>query len=1275
MAICKNGIARIRVYAPNGKDSKLFSDILEVYEGDRDQALKTYAYIVSDHYGELNKSNKVDENQEPILSNVLNDISDVFGTLESTKRIAKDTNTKGFKFYGDNKVNKNNIRRARQITSKKKALLKETYKQISVARTEREFKEAYQLSKRASIIKREIENIDSELDAIAMAEIADRDLKSANALLRKTNILSHDLIYIKGVANTWINAIESYFPESPNSTYIMSGEGDSSSEITGFSGFGEIETRADALRRSIERLEKDFINLQLSNETGRKIDIRKEFRNQKDYSSIHPYTMSINRTDNVMFQVVSNINFRLMSDAKEEFFKFEESFDIILKNALSELKKIVKSANPYDIFREKYKDGNQTGNLVRQFNPEYDDAAAIEFKKAVDDGNIEAWKDFYKWFDTNNILLDWRIIFRDRVDSDGDLIYKGKIFDKHDEAKLKASIVELVGEEEYARMYKLAEKNLEEFEMTRELAKDDIYNNPKLATKVEKDKVFENWNKVYSPYYYADVVDNNKPYTQDDIIIRAKGHAYTTVIPRRYHKGSVTETGWYNKDFNNIRNNSAIYKFYNHMLDTLHELNNILPYNVAKGLKDNSIPNLRRSVIDAWFEEGSKGAKKEIMNRLIKSMTAGNSSDLAFAEIDPYTNEIKKNLTINLVKQNNDRINKIYTQKLIAYENKGNKATIEQKRIFKKEATDEVVKDKSFDLGQIIKVYYLTTKMYAKKAQIEDLIRIADNVFKNETEIKRTSDGRAKRNIDGGKIEEKSSADSFTNMKKQWDYWLNYFYGYRTEVEGLSSRKILTEDQKVEKAKIEQLAFELHARFEKGEISVDEYNSDSEKLDRQIVELGGNLSGGKVGRGLLKFVQLKAMGWNAFSGFTNMAFGWIANVTEANDGRVFNKKDLAWATKKVFNSVLKNYSFNLIETEDAKKIRSFINRFDILSETSNEIYQRTYKSSSKTPFAWMKPFNIQNRSEYFNQAPVMLSIMHNTYFNTTKGKIIAYECFNSDGSWNTELGEEPKTEIGKLKTKIAEEIARIHGNYNSENPILANKKLWTTALKQFRTWMFEGAADRFQREMYSEALGITLKGRYKSGFAIFNWAEPKDFKEDELLSFSDVVKNTGFTILQLLRKLTFQNTKFEDKFSEVDAANLRKNLSEFVILMQVAGFIMLLSIAGGDDDDTVAETYVKNYLLNLLFRVQNDIIYYISPSSFEQLTKQSIPAMSLITDATKLVEATIDTAMGKGQITRGIYTGQHKLVRAINRNVPFFNKIQANIGAMKQVYNDITFAK
>ena len=77
MSVCINGIARARVRASNGNNSKLYADMLEVFDGNRDMALRSYAYVHSEQfkviYGDFDKSSfkgKLDENHEPILEDV-----------------------------------------------------------------------------------------------------------------------------------------------------------------------------------------------------------------------------------------------------------------------------------------------------------------------------------------------------------------------------------------------------------------------------------------------------------------------------------------------------------------------------------------------------------------------------------------------------------------------------------------------------------------------------------------------------------------------------------------------------------------------------------------------------------------------------------------------------------------------------------------------------------------------------------------------------------------------------------------------------------------------------------------------------------------------------------------------------------------------------------------------------------------------------------------------------------------------------------------------------
>lgn len=57
--------------APNGEPSKLFSDLLSHYNGNREQAIEAKSKVFSDGFKASNLSTQLDENQEPNIEQVL----------------------------------------------------------------------------------------------------------------------------------------------------------------------------------------------------------------------------------------------------------------------------------------------------------------------------------------------------------------------------------------------------------------------------------------------------------------------------------------------------------------------------------------------------------------------------------------------------------------------------------------------------------------------------------------------------------------------------------------------------------------------------------------------------------------------------------------------------------------------------------------------------------------------------------------------------------------------------------------------------------------------------------------------------------------------------------------------------------------------------------------------------------------------------------------------------------------------------------------------------
>ena len=103
MATCKNGIARARVRANNGNDSKLYANILEIYQGNRDSAIDFYTYLHSEEFksifGDFESSTfkgKLDENGEPYINDIVEVLQDSINTTEfnSPRRIDENTGKK-----------------------------------------------------------------------------------------------------------------------------------------------------------------------------------------------------------------------------------------------------------------------------------------------------------------------------------------------------------------------------------------------------------------------------------------------------------------------------------------------------------------------------------------------------------------------------------------------------------------------------------------------------------------------------------------------------------------------------------------------------------------------------------------------------------------------------------------------------------------------------------------------------------------------------------------------------------------------------------------------------------------------------------------------------------------------------------------------------------------------------------------------------------------------------------------------------------------------------
>jgi hypothetical protein len=188
----------------------------------------------------------------------------------------------------------------------------------------------------------------------------------------------------------------------------------------------------------------------------------------------------------------------------------------------------------------------------------------------------------------------------------------------------------------------------------------------------------------------------------------------------------------------------------------------------------------------------------------------------------------------------------------------------------------------------------------------------------------------------------------------------------------------------------------------------------------------------------------------------------------------------------------------------------------------------------------------------------------------------------------------------------------------------------------FRSWIAEGVASRFESERYDINLGRETKGRWRSYAVVFNDEKFKDMSTIEKLIFN-------------FKALLFKST--QEELSELDAANMRKNAMELAIWVAIS-VIMTALMSGDDDDDDEKRTAATNYVMNLGFRLQTDIEFFISPIAAEKLIQQSVPPLQFVTDLAKFFEAVGKAAQGEDIIKTGPYAHESRLLRRTGKLLP-----------------------
>lgn len=1105
-------------------------------------------------------------------------------------------------------------------------------------------------------VYRKIESIEEDitdlnnLDRLDQIEkYAEKDMRTLEAIFSKSNPSLKDLTIARRIIDIWQQAGD-FRADKPHIFY------DPDEYMSRDKALKDITTMFEKWSKQATSYHARLIDLE-EKATTRKIKEIFPSAATIDYNEALPdmnsfwsNVLDISEVDSVVFQAVHSWVKKANTAARHELDTINKKIESLIEAA---------GLTNFDSFAQTFdnKDQRKTGNLVHRFTQDFLDwekeiqrkrnTAKLTAHKNMN-GYVKANIEFIERLRDNSSFVDTRILFHDPSLTHFPVPTEAQ--KKKEEQRLRS----LLGDKGYELFYEQTKKQIEEYKLQREAQK--VFYAAENQSQEIADEMFDAWEVSNSPYYYADLME--KGY---NLVTYNGKHPYPTM---KYVSIFPKNESQYDIKFKVIESDQKQLDLYNFISDTLQEMKMYLPNQKVSFMQMNTIPFLEKKLMEEWADSNYNPAVlgRGLSDELKKSLRTDDLSTIG-------TSEDKKEIIIHMIHNNQNRINNYIELQDTKYraEHKGVKPSEDQIEEWRREIVSKLAEEKSFDLDRVLKAFSASALNYKHKAMLEDQIVIIQDILDRSMERKENAAGEAMFDKHGNRL----SVKGLENLRKMMDDYLEVVYwGYPSnKPEGKTDKRIYTKEEEIAKEVLEESKTELQQLLTDNQISQEEFDYRMEVIQDQLDTLGGVKTYSKYGDLLLQYIQLKGMGWNLFAAFANMGFGFIANVIEASDGRNYSEKSFWKAQMMALNSLTGGL------TSNGRKIRELMFYFDTLKQSRNELYEssntRLFKRIGKK-LDWINPYAPQSRTEYMNQAPVMIAMMMETKIKSGDQQISLWEAFDEDGNIKEGLNLSDDF-LSDFKIGVDKVVKMNHGNYDPESLIRFKRKFFGRAITQFRTWAYQGFAERFKGEFTDYQLKdqitgedfIKRKGRYLSFGNYWSYMQ----EENGMMGMGVVFNST----YQLLRKLVGAHTTFdqmvkEGTFTEVDAANMRKNMTEIACYLFLTSFVLLLK-AGLDDEDDPKKKFAYYFAINQMARLGTDIMFYSNPIEFERLFRNAIPAFTIVVDSAKAINSAWTLITGGEDILQtGPDKGESRTWRDFKRLIPLTAQIQKLESAGGQVY-------
>ncbi len=902
----------------------------------------------------------------------------------------------------------------------------------------------------------------------------------------------------------------------------------------------EIATEARKIKRRLLIIEREYALKEAKEITSGNIE-NKDLKVFSDVSGASSWFLDLSKSGQKFISVLAKAMQSAVALAKLEGGKIQ----VKITNLVNDLKKSpLFESQGYDALIDTDEKGNKTNELIKYETYEYwkkRNEYIQAIKDAPKDLKEEATKKFFDWIKKNHYVTDIRKIFKRNENG----TYKYEPDQEY---------LDKIRKREGDNFNNFLQEQKTKIEQYNTELKSVIKTNTN-GTDVNHSYI-ERWIKINDPLVYINhLVNGYKTMTHNGKFITNRGYNFINIRAKEE---------WRNEKYQELQKpeNKELKEFYDYYIKTMNDLITFLPSYMKEsdGYKIHSatIAGIHKDLLDTIIQNGSKTAFNDVRDKLVNAFTEPSADDDGKKLIDIETGK-------ELLRLKPKYLNQISTDKM------------------------------SYDLGKVLNIFANEVLLFKHKSNTEDFIRIGRRIVEQAEAVTRDSEGNL---VKSGNFIKKTK--ELENVTKQLEATIKSWYGVGRDDKKGGSFKVswLTGEDK------EQYEKELKSLQEDKEYLEKTTDEGKRKMEDKLKEKYSRyFSFTNSIDTLLKYVQLKGMGWNPFSGITNYLFGEISNITYAAGRTDFTEQELNKA--------------RLLVLQDRKKVESLMIKYNVLKDIIDAHYKKqTDNNVLGKGLEWFSPFQLHKLGEYQVQGEILVSMMLHNKITVGGKEIPLYEAYDDNGNfkhedtaWEGDVNNKQHNRKWlNFKLKVDQIISKVHGNYNPDAPIRAKRIVFGRALMQFRSWIPEGIESRYGQRRYDEFLDRDVEGRYRTAGRIleeygklttFNLlTNPKIFFGDDTVF--DVLKITDPKELALVKE------------------NMRRNLKELYIKLSMTALALI--IAGFDDDDEVRRK-ARNLALNTIYRMGDDIEFYSSPIAMENITRNIIPASGLVVDGAKFIDA------------------------------------------------------